>query len=106
MQIKSSDSKEVKISKKEIKESKRLLKIATDRAGEENALRFDITSFNPLFERKQMVEGTEKSLLTKELEAAHLTPEFYETGTIPISTGVIVDFMSFIRGEVIKASDI
>ena len=51
-----------------------------------------------------MVEVTEKSLLTREPEAAYLTPECYETGTIPVSTSVIVDFISFIRGEVIKPS--
>ena len=52
-----------------------------------------------------MVEVTNKSLLTKELEAAYLNDidDFYR---IPMSTCVIIDFMSFQRGEVIMTSAI
>ena len=103
---KSADSKEVKISKKEIKEAKRLVRIGAERAGGvESILKYDITPYNPLFERQSMAEVTGKSLLMTELEAAYLNAEhFQDIDRIPISTCVIVDFMSFQRSEVINAS--
>ena len=102
---KSADSKDVKVSKKEIKAAKQLLKIVAQRVGgDEDVLKYDITPFSPLFERQYMTNAPDKSLLTSELEAAYLSPRHYEMNDIPLSTCLIVDFMSFIRGEVIKST--
>ena len=61
------DSKEVKFSRKEIEEAKKLLKNGAGRADGEGSciLKFDITPFRPLFERKHMVGVQRKSQLKK-----------------------------------------
>ena len=103
---KAKDSKEVKMSKKEIKEAKRLVRIGADRAGGEGCiLKYDITPFSPLFERQHMMGVQRKSQLVTELEEAYLTTEHYQDiDRVPVTTCVVVDFMSFQRSSVIKAS--
>ena len=91
--IKSADSREVKVSKKEIKDDKRLLKIAADRVSKGAiAYTFDITPFNPLFQRQYMI--------SKAVHAEH----YEDADRTPTSTCVIVDLMSYLRSEVIKSS--
>ena len=102
---KAKDSKEVKMSKKEIKEAKRLVKTGADRAGGEGCiLKYDITPFSPLFERQHMVGVQRKSQLVTELEEAYLSAEHYQDiDRVPVTTCVVVDFMSFQRSSVIEA---
>ena len=90
------------MSKKAIKEAKQLFNIASARILEANALRFYITPFNPLLQQKDMVKIHDKSLLARECEAAFLNLEDYDYGIdrIHLSTCIVVDCMSFIRGEV------
>ena len=83
-----------------------MLKIGADRAGGEGSiLKYDITPFNPLFERQHMVGVQRKSQLVTELEEAYLSAEHYQDiNRVPVSTCVVVDFMSFQRSAVLKAS--
>ncbi len=51
-----------------------------------------------------MVKLSDKRNLTKELESAYLSPRHYEIDEIPEHTCLIIDFMSFMRSEVINSS--
>ena len=98
-----SDSKEVKKSEKMIRNSRKVLNIVKRKSGDiENALKYDITDYNPLFDKQYMTQTSNKSQLISKLEE-YLQQDDYEEN-IPMSTTLIIDFMSFVRNQKISSN--
>ena len=88
------------MSPKEASAARKMVNIREARVGSlEPILKYDITSYNALYHGKHMTKTTDKSKMTAELEA-YLSPEHY-LETVPSNLTLIVDFMSFVRSEVI-----
>ena len=99
-EIKSSDTKDVRMSSKEASAARKMVNISEARVGSLDAiLKYDITTYNALYDGKNMTKTTDKSKMTTELEA-YLTPDHY-LETFPSNLTLIVDFMSFVRSEVV-----
>ena len=97
------DSKEVKRSEKMIRNSRKVLNIVKRKSCDlENALKYDITEYNPLFDNQYMTQTSNKSQLMSKLEE-FLQQDDYEE-SIPMSTTLIIDFMSFVRNQKISSN--
>ena len=101
---KNDSTKDVKMSAKEIKVARKLLNTAKNRfqGALEPILKHDVTSYSPLYDGIYMTNTPNKSQLIGELEA-YLTAEHYNE-QIPPSATLIVDFMSFVRNQVINST--
>ena len=98
------DSKVVKKSEKEIKLARKILNTAKCKHGQLlSAIKYDITSYNSLFDGAFMSKCPQKSQLLTELEV-YLSPERYSK-PISANSTLIVDFMSFVRTQIITAKN-
>ena len=94
------DSKPLKYSTKQMRISKRNHALISERIGSSKALEYDINPFNNLFDGDRMSVTSGKSDMVTELEAYLKEEHWLE----PISSSVlIVDFMSFVRSQNIRA---
>ena len=90
-----------KASNKDVKMAEKLLNIAGEKCGgKRNALRYDITRYSYLYDGDLMTKTVNKSKLLEELES-YLLPSNYNE-QIPNDACLLVDFMSFIRSQVIS----
>ena len=102
---KRTDSAEVKNSSKEAILARKILNTAKSKHGSlESVLKYDIiiTSYNSLFDGIYMTKTTNKAQLITELEE-FLSSDHYDE-EIPLSTTLVVDFMSYVRNQVINAN--
>ena len=63
-------------------------------------MKYDLTTYSYLYDGKNMTKMTDKAQLMNELEG-YLQPADYEEG-IPTNTCLMVDFMSYLRTQVIS----
>ena len=93
-EIKSSDTKEVNMSSKEVYNAKKMVNISEARVWKlEPILQYEITRYNAFYDGKNMNKAADKSKMTGELEA-YLSPEQY-LETFPSNLKLIIDVMSF-----------
>ena len=97
----SNSSSTKKTSIKDIKMAEKLLNIASEKCGgKKNALRYDITPYNYLYDGDLMTKTVNKSQFMEELEQYLIPTDYNEE--IPSNVSLLVDFMSFIRSQVIS----
>ena len=96
------DSKQNKNSIKELRHSTKVFNIVSERLGSpQKAIKYDITSYNSLFDGCCMTLSTVKSDMIVEIEA-YLREEHY-LEDVQTST-LVVDFMSFVRSHTVNQS--
>ena len=92
------------VSAKEMKVAEKLLNIASEKCGgKRNALQYDITAHNYLYDGDYMTATKNKSLFMEELEA-YIPPRLSYEQEIPNSAALLIDFMSLLRTQGVSAT--